>query len=124
MIETKHTEPITYKIYEFMKKFVGEENAIRGRDLAAKFKISERQLRTYIHEIRKSEELTRIILSSNRGYFMATEEEFDRHNKRLKSQAISLLKVFHSNEKKASKDGQYKIKMGEYFSEIYKSLGD
>lgn len=124
MIETKHTEPITYKIYEFMKSFVGEENAIQGRDLAAQFKISERQLRGCIHEIRKSDELTRIILSSNRGYFMATEAEFDRYNKRLKSQAISLLKVFHSNEKKASKDGQYKIKMGNYYKEIFQAFGE
>lgn len=124
MIEMKHHEPITYKIYELMKGFVGEENAIQGRDLAAHFKISERQLRSYIHEIRKSEELTRIILSSNRGYFMATEEEFERYNKRLESQAISLLKVFHSNCKKAAKDGQYKLPLGDYYSKIFEAFGE
>lgn len=124
MIETKHHEPLVYKIYEFMKSHVGEENAIQGRDLAANFTISERQLRSHIHEIRKSDELTRIILSSNRGYFMATEEEFDRYNKRLESQAISLLKVFHSNRKKAGKDGQYKIPLGEYYAKIFEAYGE
>ena len=124
MIETKHTEPITYRIYEVLKQHCGEENAIQGRDLATHFAISERQLRTYIHEIRKSEELTRIILSSNRGYFMATEEEFERYNKRLESQAISLLKVFHSNEKKAAKDGQYKIKISDRYKEIFQAFGE
>lgn len=124
MIESKHHEPIVYRIYEFMKGFVGEDNAIQGRVLAAQFTISERQLRSYIHEIRNSEELTRIILSSNRGYFMATEEEFDRYNKRLENQAKSLLKVSYSNRKKAAKDGQYKLPLGEYYSKIFEAYGE
>lgn len=124
MIKTKHHEPIVYKIYEHMKNFVGEENAIQGRDLAAHFSISERRLRTIKHEICTSTELTRIILASNKGYFMATEEEFERHNKRMESQAKSLLSASYANRKKAAKDGQYKIPLGDYYAKIFEAYGE
>ena len=124
MIETKHHEPIVYKIYEFMKNFVGEENAIQGRDLAAHFSISERRLRSIKHEICTSTELTRIILASNKGYFMATEEEFERHNKRMESQALSLLSASYANRKKAAKEGQYKIPLGKYYSQVFEAFGE
>ena len=123
MIETKHHEPIVYHLYEFLKGHVGEENAVAGRDLAAHFNITERRLRSIKHEICTSTELTRIVLSSNKGYFMATEKEFDRYNKRLESQAISLLKACHSNQKKAARDGQYKIPLGDYYSKIFEAYG-
>lgn len=124
MIETKHHKPIVYQIYNFLKDYVGEENAVAGKDLAAHFNITERRLRSIKHEICTSTELTRIVLASNKGYFMATEEEFERHNKRMESQAISLLKVYHSNRKKAGKDGQYKIPLGEYYAKIFEAYGE
>lgn len=124
MIETKHTEPITYRIYDFLKPFKGKENAISGADLAAKFGISKRQLRTYIHEIRNSSELTRIIGSCNAGYYMCREEDFEAADKRLERQALSTLKVVWSNRKKRAKDGQYKIPLGDYYKEIFEAFSE
>lgn len=125
MIETKHHKPIAYRIYDYLNdNCVSEENAIQGRDLSARFDITERQLRTIIHEIRNSGELTRIILSSNKGYFMATEEEFERANRRLENQARSLLKVSYANRKKAAKDGQYKLPLGKYYSQVFEAFGE
>ena len=125
MNEIKHSKPLTYRIYDYLKtNCVGRENAISGRDLSAMFGISPRQLRTYINEIRNSTELRRVVLSGNAGYFMATEEEFERYNKRLESQALSLLKVFHSNCKKAAKDGQFLIPLGNSYKEIFEAFGN
>ena len=124
MIETKHHKPIVYQVYNFLKDYVGEENAIAGRDLSAHFNITERKLRSIKHEICTSTELTRIILTSNRGYFMATEEEFERHNKRMESQALSLLSASYANRKKAAKEGQYKIPLGKYYSQVFEAYGE
>ena len=88
MIETKHSQPITYRIYEELKKHIGKESAISGADLSAIFGISKRQLRTHIHAIRNSTEFTRVVGSCNAGYFMCREEDFDEADKRLERQAL------------------------------------
>ncbi len=122
MIETKHTEPITYRIYDYLKQFIGKENAISGADLANHFGISKRQLRTHIHAIRNSTEFTHIIGSCNAGYFMCREEDFDETDKRLERQALSTLKVVWANRKKKAKDGQYKLPLGDYYKEIFEAF--
>lgn len=124
MIKTKHTESITYRIYDELKNHVGRENAISGADLSTMFGISKRQLRTYIHEIRNSTELTRIIGSCNAGYYMCREEDFEAADKRLERQALSTLKVVWSNRKKRAKDGQYKIPLGDYYKEIFEAFSE
>jgi len=124
MIETKHSEPITYKIYKELKNHIGKENAISGADLSAMFGISKRQLRVYIHEIRNSTELEKVIGSCNRGYYICREEDFDEADKRLERQALSTLKVVWANRKKRSKDGQYKLPLGDYYKEIFQAFGE
>lgn len=125
MIETKHTEPITYRIYKCLKKqCVGKENAISGADLSARFGISRRQLRVYIHEIRNSTELEKVIGSCNRGYYICREEDFDEADRRLERQALSTLKVVWANRKKRSKDGQYKLPLGDYYKDIFEAFGE
>lgn len=123
-IETKHHSPIVYKVYDELKNFVGRDSAIRARDLAAKFNISERALREVIHTIRESGELEKSIGSSANGYFICTEEDCEKAINRLYRQAFSTLKVARALEKKVGMNGQMKLKLGEYFKEEYKSLGD
>ena len=73
MNEIKHSKPLTYRIYDYLKEnHVGKENAISGADLADKFNISQRKLREVVNEIRNSQELEKIIASSNNGYFICT----------------------------------------------------
>lgn len=124
MNEVKHSKPIVYDIYKYLKEnHIGKVNAIKGKDLSAKFNIGERDLREVINEIRTSQELEKIIGSGNKGYFICTDEDFDEVDKRLERHALSTLKVVWANRKKRSKDGQFKMKMGKYFSEVYESLG-
>lgn len=124
MIETKHSQPITYRIYDELKKHIGKESAISGADLSAMFGISKRQLRTHIHAIRNSTELTRVVGSCNAGYFMCREEDFDETDKRLERQALSTLKVVWAGRKKRAKDGQHKIPLGDYYKEIFEAFSE
>lgn len=118
-IETKKHAPVVYLVYDFMKDYVGESNAIKAKDLSAHFGVSERELRDIISEIRESPVLQRVIGSNNKGYFVCRESEFERTNNRLKSAAFSLLKVAYANEKKAAKDGQMKIRFSRYMKDSY-----
>lgn len=125
-IETKHHEPIVYQLYDYLKEnCVGEENAIQGRDLAARFKISERGLRDYISVIRTSDELRKVIGSTEKGYFVCkSKEEAERANKTFWSTAFSYLKVARAQEKKAGLDGQYLIPLGNYYKQVYEAFGE
>lgn len=117
-------EGTVYRVYEELKRHVGRENAISAEELAGKFGIGERKLREYVSEIRTSLELEKIVGSSNQGYFVCTEEEFRTANRRLKRQAISLLRAAHANERKAGRNGQCKMKLGKYYKPFVKSFGE
>lgn len=123
-LETKHSKPIVYKVYDYMKNFIGKANAQSAMFLANRFEISERQLREIIHEIRESKELELSIGSCKKGYYVCTKEDCEAAIKRLYRQAFSTLKVARALEKKVGMNGQGKIKIGEYFKEFYQSLGE
>lgn len=124
-LETKHHEPIVYDIYHYLEKnCIGEENAVPGRGLAARFKISERGLRDYISVIRTSTELRKVIGSSPKGYYVcANKEEAERANQTFWSVAYSYIKVAKAQEKKAGLDGQYLLALGDYYKEFYEAFG-
>lgn len=126
MIETKHSEPIIYRIYDYLKaNCVGEINAIPARDLAAHYKISERQLRDHVNTIRNSSELERTIGSSAKGYFVCKDkEEFLRANGTLYAAAFNLLRTARANSKKAGMEGQGKIPLGKYYKEFVEAFGE
>lgn len=123
-IETKRHAPIVYKIYEELKNHVGRNNAISATELSAKFNLSKRGLREVIHTIRNSNELEKVIGSSNSGYYICTEEDCEKAIERIFRQAISTFKVGHSMKKKIALNGQAKIKMGDYYKDFYQSLGE
>lgn len=112
-----------YGIYDALCKRVGAENAIAADDLANRFCISERKLRDYISEIRRDPNFEKIVCSSNNGYYIATEEEADRANRRLYSQAFSLLKTAHANDKKAGRNGQMRMQLEAFEKEIVEAFG-
>lgn len=123
MDEIEKMPPIVYEVYAEIKQHVGKENAISAEDLSNQFNIGERELREIISTIRKSGELRKIIASCNHGYYIPTAEEFAAANRRLESQAFSLLKVAYANKKKAAKDGQYIIPFGPYYQSVFESFG-
>ena len=124
MVKTNHHPAIVYRIYDELKNHVGEENAISATALASQFDISRRQVRAYVHVIRNSGELEKFIGCSNKGYFVCKPEEVVATLCRLKKQALSMLKVCSSIQKKADLNGQYKFKLGKYYDEIIESLAE
>lgn len=123
-IETKKHEPIVYRVYDEIKGHIGRPNAIGGKELSAKFDITERHLREIVHEIRADEMLTHLILSCNRGYYVPTVDEGAKDINRLYSQAFSLLKIARVQERKAGLNNQYKLRLGEYYQEFVRAYGD
>ena len=98
-----------HAIYDCLKQYIGEDQAISAQALCRLFDIPERELRSIIAAIRKSKDFEGVILSNNHGYFFGTAEEFDKANKRLVKQALSLLTVAYSNKRKAGLNGQGKL---------------
>ncbi len=124
MEQVSQHEPIVYQIYGEMQNHVGVDNAISAKELSAKFGITERKLREYVSEMRRSSELEKLVMSCNDGYFICTgAEEFDRAVHRLLNTAFDLLKTARAAEKKAGHDGQVKIKVGELYNEICEPFG-
>lgn len=118
-ITTKHHESITYRLYDELKNHVGKENAISAKDLSAMFGMSKRKLRDHIREIRNSGELEKIIGSYEGGYYICTKEESDNVSNHLWRHVLSILKTLRTMDKKAGRDGQMKIKLGEFVKDTY-----
>lgn len=124
MEQVSQHEPIVYQIYGEMQNHVGVDNAISAKELSAKFGITERKLREYVSEMRRSNELEKLVMSCNDGYFICTDAaEFNRAVHRLLNAAFDLLKTARAVEKKAGHDGQVKIKVGELYNEICAPFG-
>ena len=117
-------EDIAYQIYGVLCGHVGKKNAVPADGVAKQVGVAERKLRDYISEIRRSSEFEKIVCSSNNGYYIATEEEADRANRRLYSQAFSLLKTANANERKAGKNGQMRIRLDDFYKETVEAFGD
>lgn len=117
-------EPIVYQIYSEMMSHVGVDNAISAKELSEKFNISERKLREYVSEMRRSNELEKLVMAGNNGYFICTDaDEFNRAVHRLLNAAFDMLKTARAAEKKAGRDGQVKMKVGELYNEICEPFG-
>lgn len=110
-------------VYNILCQHIGKSNAISADRLSEFLHISERKLRDYISEIRRGTEFEKIVCSCNDGYYIATEEEADRANKRLYSQAFSLLKTAHANDKKAGRNGQLRIRLSEFEKDTVEAFG-
>lgn len=122
-METKKHNPIVYRIYDEMKNHIGKENAISGAKLSGMFGISDRTLREHIRKIRECGELSKVILTCNKGYYIPTQEDGMRDNNRLYNQAFSLLRSAREQDKKAGREGQFKIKMGEFYQDYVQAFG-
>lgn len=95
-----------------MKK---KEITLEELQKAAMFGMGERQLRDNIREIRRDSEAESVVASCNQGYYICTREELAKANERLYSQALSLMKTVHANEKKIGKTGQIKMRLDDSF---------
>ena len=118
----KKYSPLTYAIYDELKKHIDSENGISADKLAEHFGINKRLLRYKVSEIRNSPDFELCILSSNSGYFVcSTKDEFKRHHRRLYSMAFSLLKEAREQDKKMGRNGQYKISL-DSFDDFFKAF--
>lgn len=125
MNKAKHTT-IVYQVYNYLKNNnIGIDNAISNEKLATEFFTKKREIRRIVNEINNTnslDDLNAIVCSGNKGYWIATEQDYkiylDRHWKAIKTS----LKRLNSISKKISLDNQYKMKLGEYYSEFVETF--
>lgn len=122
-IETKHHEPMVYKVYEYLKTYhTGRENGIKRPILAEKLGISERQLRRITREINTSNELEKLVSTKHSCYICGTREECESSIRNTYNVAIAQFKKAKQMEKKVGLNNQLKIKLGKYYADFVETF--
>ncbi len=88
MIKNRHELPYTA---DLLLRVIETHGPIRGRDLAALFRIDERQLRGRMQRLRKLMKGGTIVAGSSGYYVCEDREEIDRRTRTLISHAIGEL---------------------------------
>ena len=118
-IETKHHEPMVYRLYDYLKNnHLGRENGIKKPALAQVLGISERELRKLTKAINESNELEKLVSTTHSCYMCATKEECEKSIRNTYRVAVALFKKAKSMEKKVGLNGQIKISVGDEFGDI------
>ena len=88
-----------HEILNFLKNFcLGKKNAIRMKELAVMFDVSDREIREEIKEIRKLKPSHLIIASSSKGYYIPFEEEVSEANKMLLNRWLGATETLLAND--------------------------
>lgn len=85
---------------------------------------SRKRMSADIRVINNSGIIQKTILSSSKGVKIATKKEYQEYIKRMKKSALKRLAYVYSIEKKASKDGQFRITFGEYEKNVIEAFID
>ena len=126
-IEKKH-KPIIYNIYKYLKsECVGYESKVKGYELMKEFNIKDHKtLRSYIEEIRQSDELQKFVCSEagqNGGYWLATNEnEVAITLEHLYKRSMEMLRTYSILKNKARLNNQRRLKLSQYEKEVYQSI--
>ena len=124
-IETKHHEPIVYRVYDYLKKnHYGKENGIKNPALAQIFDIPTRELRKIKQTINESDELEKLVSTSHCCYMCKTKEECEKSIRATYSYAISHFKKAKKMERKTELNNQIKIKLGKYYKDVVETFTD
>lgn len=122
-IETKHHEPLVYRLYDYLKiHHLGKENGIRKPALAGILGISERELRKLTKAINESTELEKLVSVSHRCYMCQTQEECEKAIRTTYRLAIAHFKKAKQMEKKVGLNGQVKMKVGKYYKDFVETF--
>ena len=123
IIEIKKHKPIVYRYYDFLKNnCYGKENGINRNLLAGFFKVDLATQKRILAEINQSDVFDKLVSTSGSIYICRTKEECEQayHNE-IKSGLARLLKG-KKMAQKVMKNGQGKIKLGDYYKEIVETF--
>lgn len=122
-IETKHHEPIVYRLYDYLKaNHLGKENGIKKPGLARIIGVNERELRKLTKAINESTELEKLVSTSYRCYMCNTQNECEKSIRTTYKVAVALFKKAKQMEKKVGLNGQVKMKVGKYYKDFVETF--
>lgn len=122
-METKKYKPITYRYYDYLKEnHYGKENGISRKDLAQIFDVDLATQKKILTEINQSDIFDKLVSTSGSIYICRTREECETaYYNEIKSGLARLLKG-KKMAQKVMKNGQGKIKLGDYYKEIVETF--
>lgn len=124
-IETKHHEPMVYRLYDYLKNnHLGRENGIKKPALAQVLGVSERELRKLTKAINESTELEKLVSTTHSCYMCATKEECEKSIRNTYRVAVALFKKAKQMEKKVGLNGQIKLKLGKYYKDVVETFSE
>lgn len=122
-METKKYKPIIYRYYDYLKEnHYGKENGISRKDLAQIFGVELTTQKKILAEINQSDIFDKLVSTSGSIYICRTREECETaYYNEIKSGLARLLKG-KKMAQKVMKNGQGKIKLGDYYREIVETF--
>lgn len=118
-MKVKKHKPIVYRYYDLLKQnHLGKENNVKSQVLAEYFGVSRAIQKTILKEINESVDFDKLISTCGSIYMCNTKEEVALTLSHTYNTAITLIKKAQAMQKKAQKQGQYKIKLGEYYKDF------
>ena len=122
-IEIKKHKPLVYKLYEYLKEnHYGKENGISRKDLAKIFNVELSTQKKILAEINQSDIFDKLVSTSGSIYICRTKEECETaYYNEIKSGLARLLKG-KKMAQKVMKNGQGKIRLGDYYKEIIETF--
>lgn len=117
-----------WKIYNYLKErtqnglWTNQQELIEYLE-AQKIKVGKRELRRYIQNIRKSNTIQKIILTSyKKGYIIMSDENQVEILIKRKISILKSLKQYHRDIKRLKLNNQFKLKLDNQEREIIESL--
>lgn len=124
-IETRHHEPIVYRVYDYLKEHhYGKENGIKKPELANVFGITTRELRKITRAINESQELEKLVSTSHCCYMCKTKDECEKAIRTTYRYAIASFKKGKIMERKTELNGQVKIKLGKHYKDFVETFSE
>ena len=118
-VNVKKHKPEVYAYYDMLKNnYLGEENGILASELADKMGVKPREQRYILKEINESKDLPRLVSTCGKIYMCNTEQECIRAFMNEIKSGLTRLQKGKTMAQKMGLNGQYKLKLGEYYKDL------
>ena len=118
-MKIKKLNSLVYRYYDELKNnYLGEQNGILAEELADRMGIKPRKQRYILQAINESDELPRLVSTCGKIYMCNTEQECVRAFMNEIRSGLTRLQKGKKMAKKVGLNGQYKLKLGEYYKDF------
>lgn len=119
----KKHKPLVYKYYDYLKQHcLGRANGVSRDYLAAYFGVTLPQQKSVLREINQSLDFDKIVSTSHSIYICNSEQECKIAIFNEINSGLTRLKKGKLMAEKLKRNGQYKLKLGDYYKEFIETF--